>query len=460
MANVTRENIALLNDKITVTVQSADYLPAFEKALKGYGKNANLPGFRKGMVPAGLVKKMYGQSVFTDEVLRTVDRELGAYLDKEQLNIFAQPVPTDAAAARNLDMNSPADYSFSFEVGLKPDFSTASLETANLTRYKVTVTDEMVNNEAERLQQRHGNMTEPETVTTEENVLNVTFKACDADGNEVEGGLSKDNSLLVKYFTENFRPQLMTAKKDDSFVLQLNKVFEQKEREWVLEDLGFAKTDAEAGDRHFKMIITKLGLIEKREMNEEFFNQVYPDKAIATEAEFKANLKEEIEKYWDAQSRNQLQDAIYHHLVDHTSMDLPEGFLKKWMMTGRDKPSTAEEVEKEYPSFNTGLKWTLISDKLIQENQLSANPEDIKEFARRQVMTYMGVQALDESHSWVEEYANKMMKDRKYVEESYQRIVTEKLFHWAEGKVSTTEKAIEMEAFAQMQQEHQHHHHQ
>ena len=147
MATVTRENIGLLNDKITVKVAKEDYLPSFEKALKNYSKQANMPGFRKGMVPAGLIRKMHGQSVFVDEVLRTVEKNLSDFMVNEKLEIFAQPLPLPENDSRQLDFNSPNEYAFAFEVGLKPDFKVADLSAASLPFHKITVTDEMVDEE-------------------------------------------------------------------------------------------------------------------------------------------------------------------------------------------------------------------------------------------------------------------------------------------------------------------------
>ena len=145
MATVTRENIGPLNDKVIVKLAKEDYLPAFEQSIKKYAKTANLPGFRKGMVPASLVKKMYGQSVFTDEILRTVEKQLSDYMANEQLDIFAQPLPLESDS-RMLDLNNPNDYSFAFEVGLKPSFE-VDIKNIHITRYHVQITDEMVNDE-------------------------------------------------------------------------------------------------------------------------------------------------------------------------------------------------------------------------------------------------------------------------------------------------------------------------
>lgn len=460
MATITRENIGLLNDKITVKVSKDDYLASFEKSLKNYSKNANIPGFRKGMVPTGMIKKMHGPAVFTDEVLRTVEKELNGYMNAEKLEIFAQPLPLDENDARQIDMNNPADYAFAFEVGLKPDFQVADLSKEKPTRYKVTVTDEMVEEEVSRLQLRHGKMTDPETTTGDDNVLNVTFTESDADGNPVEGGVSKDNSLLVKYFAESFRPGLIGKKKDDSLVLQLNTAFADKEREWVLNDLGYDKHDTEAGNKFFKMLITKVGLVEKAEMNDEFFKATFPAKEIKDEQEFRAAIKEDLQSYWDKQSSNHLQHELYHILLDHTKIEFPETFLKRWLQNGGEQRKNEEEVEKEFPGFVNQLKWTLIIDKLVRENGIDVSPEDLKAFAKQQLFGYMGgMQPMDAEQPWINDYVNKMMQDRKFVEDAFHRIQTEKIFALAETKVSAIDKPVSVAEFTKELEKHQHHHH-
>src|SRR5882757_605776 len=408
MATVTRENVGLLTDKITVNIAKGDYLPSFEKALKNYGKQANIPGFRKGMVPAGLIKKMYGSSVFTDEVLRTVEKELTTYMSNEKLEIFAQPLPLPENDASQIDMGKPDDYSFAFEIGLKPAFNLTDLGKAKLTRYKVDVTEAMIDEEVERLQTRNGKMTEPEAVANDENVLNLHFTETDANGQPIEGGISKDNSLLVKYFNETTRPKWIGLKKDDFIVIQPSAAFDEKEREWVLNDLGLAKEDAAGADKYFKAVITKVGLIEKAEFNEEFFKTVYPDKDITTEAGFRDAVKEQIQDYWDGQSRSQLQHSLYHELLEHTKIEFPEDFLKRWMQTGGEKPKSQAEVEQEFPSFANQLKWTLIVDKVVTENGIEATPDDIRDFAKQQLFGYMGMQAGAEEQPWVAEYVQRM----------------------------------------------------
>ncbi|MBK6384686.1 MAG: trigger factor [Chitinophagaceae bacterium] len=462
MATVTKENIGLLHEKLTVKLEKTDYLPSFEKALKEYSKKANIPGFRKGMVPAGLIKKMYGPSLFTDEVLKTVDRELIGYLQNDKLDIFAQPLPLESDF-KQLDVNNPSDYSFEFEVGMKPDFTLPDLAKAKTTRYVVSVTEEMLNTEIDRLQNRHGNMKDEEAVSTEENVLNVNFVEADANGNEVEAGIKKDNSILVKYFSEGYRKNWIRKKAGDFETVQLKTAFDEKEREWIIGDLGLNKEDPLAAEKYFKIVITKVGLLEKRELNEEFFTQLYPNQEVKSEADFRNKVKEEIQNYWNGQANNQIHDQVFHQLVDHTEIKFPEGFLKKWIKTqnetGKDQePKTDEEVEKEFPTFISQLKWTLISDKIVQDNGIQVGPDEIRSFAKQQLFSYMGGANLSDDQPWVADYVEKMMKDRKYVEDAYNRIQTQKIFEWAATQLKPTDKDISAEEFTKMVESHQHHH--
>ncbi|KAA2245674.1 trigger factor [Chitinophaga agrisoli] len=460
MATVTRENIGLLNDKITVKVSQEDYLPNFDKAVKQFSKSANIPGFRKGMVPAGMVKKMHGQALFADEVLRTVEKELTGYLQNEKLDIFAQPISLDKESLP-LDFNKPDEYAFNFEVGLKPAFEVSPLEAGKtvMTRYKVKATDAEVDEEVKRLQIKGGKMTEPEAIDNEDNVLNVEFEESDAQGNVIEGGIKKDNSLLLKYFSSSIQEQLKGKKAGDTIVFQLATSFDTERLNWILKDLGFEENDQAAAQKYFKLTITKVGLIEQRELNEEFFKEIYPNEELTTEAAFRAKLKEEIEKYWDTESRNRLHNDLFEVLVHETPMELPKGFLTRWLQTGGEKPKTAEEAEKEYPNFDHQLRWTLISDKLIRENKLEVSFEELRESAKQKLMGYYGAGAALDGADWLDSYLDRLMQDEKFVDQTYREMVTQKLFDWAETKVDLKEEEITAEEFAKLPHKHHHHEH-
>lgn len=454
MASVTKENLGNLHDKITVKVNKEDYYDSFEKSLKKFAKSANIPGFRKGMVPVGMIKKQYGSSIFYDEVIKSVEQELKSYLDKENPEIFAQPLPMENDL-RHLNMSQPSDYEFPFEIGLKPAIN-IDFSSLKPTLHKVQVTDQMVQDELENLITKHGNLKDAEEVTVPENVLNVVLEECNADGEVIEGGIAKDNSILLKYFTEEYQQKLVGKKTDDSVVLQLDEAFPEKEREWILSDLDLDKADPEAGKKYFKMTIKKIGIVEKRELNEEFFNQVLPGKEIKSQDDFKKALREEIEKQWDSAAKNQLHDQLYHALVD-MPVEFPESFLKRWLEIGGEKAKTKDEVENEYPTFINQLKWTLISDQIIREQNLEVTPAELRKHMTDDIMKYFGQANLgDGNYDWLDSYVDRMMKDEKQVDSAYRRLVTEKVFHWLENQVTPETKEVNAEEFMKMQHHHEH----
>ncbi len=453
MATVVRENLGLLNDKLSVNVTADDYLPAFTKKLKEYSKTANIPGFRKGMVPQGMIKKMYGAGIFNEEVLRSVEKELYTYLDKERPEIFAQPLPM-ANEMSKLDMNNPSDFSFDFEIGLKPEFTLADVAKAKVTLYNVAINKEMLDEEIERMRVKGGKMTEPEEVNNEENVLNILFTELAADAVEGEAIAPKENSVILKYFTAAVQKEWMGKKVGDSINSTLEKAFEADKLEMMLKDLGVAKEDA--GIKNFQLQLEKIGLVEKREMNAEFFNEIFPGKNIETEEALREALTTEMEQYWAAQSKNQLHDQIYHFLLDETKMEFPEAFLTRWLETGGEEPKTQEEAQRDYPTFSGQLKWTLISDKIVADNKLEVKNEELRESMSSEVLRYFGQMNMGEDMSWLDSYIDRMMKDEKQVDAAYRRLLTEKVFGALETAVKPTEKTVTADELVAMQHNHQH----
>ena len=455
MSTVVRENIGLLTDKLTIKVRKEEYFPSFEKKVKEYSKTANIPGFRKGMVPSGMIKKMYGPSIFNDEVLKTAEKKLYTYLNEEKPDIFGQPLPLPSEMSK-IDSNNPTDYDFGFEIGLKPAFTLPDLTKETLTSHKVEVTDAMAAEEISRMQIKGGKMTEPEEINNEENVLNVLFTESDSEGIAIEGGISKENSVLLKYFAASMQKKLMGKKMGDSIVFQLAKTFESDKLGMMLQDLGFEKNDTEAAKKYFKLDIVKVGLVEKRALEADFFNEIYPGRNIQTADELTIALKEDLEKSWVSQSRNQLHDQLYHLLLDKTAMEFPEAFLKRWLQTGGEKPKTQEEAEAEFPSFSNQLKWTLISDRIIKDNNLDVSQEDLRAYMKEEVTRYFGQMNMGEDMSWLDSYIDRMMKDEKQVDSTYRRLITENLFSFAEKSVKTKEKLVTGEELMQLQHHHEH----
>jgi len=456
MAQITRDQIAPLHERIKITVSPSDYNPAFEKSLKNYAKTANIPGFRKGMVPTGIIKKMHGAAVFTEEVLKTIEKELTLYVQTENISYLGQPLPEDENDPGTFNYSEPKDYSFSFEIGLKPNFSLPDFETLPTTIHLVDATPEMIQEELDRMQQRLGKMTEPETISREEEVLNVRFEKCDTQGTPIEGAESKENSLLLKYFSESLRKELMGTKKDDVLTIQIATAFDDKEREWVAGDLGLDKENAEDMNQSFLMHINKIGFVEKRELNEEFFKEAMPGKDIKSEEDLRNEIRTQIEAYWKHQAQHMLEHEIFHILSEETKMEFPENFLKKWLLKTNENKQTAEDIEKEFPTFLNQLRWTLVSNEIASGNTIQVSREEIMDSLRQQLIGYFGSMNLGGNYEWLDSYVERLMGDEKQVENAYQRVFSAKVLSWAASKVKPTEKKVSAEEFAKLQEKHNH----
>ena len=203
------------------------------------------------------------------------------------------------------------------------------------------------------------------------------------------------------------------------------------------------------------MTISKIGSIQKKELNPEFFKLVFPALDLQTEEEFRKALEEEIQKQWNAASRNQLHDQIYHSLLE-TPIEFPETFLKRWLEIGGEKAKTKEEVEEEFPTFINQLKWTLFSDKIIIENNLEVTEEALREGMKTELMRHFGQLNLSDDNTWIDSYIDQMMKDEKQVDSTYRKMITEKLFEWLETKVTPETKKVSMAEFSALSHNHSH----
>lgn len=466
MATVTRENIGTLHDKLTVKLVKDDYMPAFEKTLKQYAKTANVPGFRKGMVPAGMLRKMYGQSVFNEEVIRSAGKKLEDYMTSEKLSIFAQPMILPNENMAKLDMNKPDDIDFSFEIGLKPEFDIPAIKNkAALTRYKISVTDKMMDDEIERIKRRYGKVESQESASDKEDIIYATYEPCDEAGNVTDPDLPagqagkkiEDTEVLDK-MPAKLKAMVMGKKAGDSMVFRPADVCTEDELKAFLKDP--LKSGEEAAQQHYKLTVSKVGKLIPQELGPELYAQVFQHIEVKDETDFREKVKVELQREFDRITGERLHNEIFEMLVHNTPISLPAAFLKRWMREGGEKPKSAQEVEQEYGGFEHQLIWQLISDKLMHDNGISVSMEDVKKDIKTRVLAYFGLGADDEGQApWMESYMAKVMKDEKMIDETYHRMVTAKLFSFLEMQFTIGEKEIEEEAFFKLADAHAAHHH-
>jgi len=459
MATVTRENIGTLHDKLVVKLDKGDFMPSFEKTLKQYSKTANIPGFRKGMVPSGMLRKMYGQSIFNEEVVRAAGKRLEDYMKEEKLSIFAQPLIMPDATTQHLDMNTPDDIDFAFEIGLKPEFEIDPIKNkTHLTRYRIIVTDKMMDDELERIKRRYGKVNMQEVVSDKENIIYAAYEPCDADGNVTDSEKKIDDTEVLDKMPAKLKELVMGKKPEDTVVFRPADVCTEEELHGFLKDP--LKAGPEAAENYYKLTITKVGHLTPQELGPELYTQVFQNTEVKDEADFREKIKAELSTEFNRITDERLQNEMYELLVHNTHIHLPVAFLKRWMREGGEKPKSAQQVESEFGSFEHQLRWQLISDKLMHDFDITVSKEEVDRDIKTRVLQYFGLGPDDEDEApWMDGYMAKIAKDEKMLDETYRRLLFAKLFKFLETQFTIEDKEIEEEAFFKLADAHTAHHH-
>lgn len=459
MATVTREPIGTLHDKLIVKLAKEDYFPSVEKSLKDYAKKAAIPGFRKGMVPAGMIRKMYGQSVFNEEVIRAAGKQLEDYMKAERLSIFAQPMILPDADRTQLDINKPADIDFAFEVGLKPEFSIPAIQNkAHLTRYKIAVTDKMMNDELDRIKRRYGKVEPMTVVTNKEDIIYAAYEVCDAEGNVAAGAQKTEDTEVLDKMPARLQEMVMGKKPEDTIVFRPADVCTGEELPKFLKDP--LKASDEAAEHYYRLTITKVGLLIPADLGFELYEKVFQNVTIKDEADFREKVREELSREFDRITGERLHNEIFEMLVHNTPIHLPVPFLKRWLREGGEQIKSEHEVEHEFGGFEHQLRWQLISDKLMQENGISVSRAEVDQDIKTRVLAYFGLGPDDEDQApWMEGYMAKISKDDKMMDETYRRLLSGKLFRFLETQFTVETKDIEEDAFFKLADAHTAHHH-
>lgn len=445
MATVSRQPISNLHDKLVVKITKEDYLPSFEKSLKLSSKQANIPGFRKGHVPVGMIKKMYGPSLFMDEVIRTANEQLSNFLKEEQTNIFAQPLPIQDENLK-IDMNDPQDYEFAFELGIKPEVNPAIIEEkkGSVNRYKIIIEDKMLDEEIANIKKRAGKLENVESLENDTDFVYATYTT--------EGKDAVEDVVSFDKLPQSFQEKLKGAAPEATFTFSMSELSEEE----AADLLKTLKAGEEAKEATYTFTLTKIGRLAERELNTEFFEEVFPGQDVADEEAFRARIKEEMGKEVTRIGNDRLQNDIFELLVHETPMELPEAFLKSWIQKGGEKTKTDEEVEAEWPSFQHQLRWTLISDKLVQHYNLQVTLEEVQADMKAKVLAYFG-NMTEENAPWLESYMQQMMKDENTLNETYRRLLFDKLFDKIATEMNVEEKEISLEDFQNLGNAHHNH---
>lgn len=433
--NITKQDIDALNAIVKIEITASDYQEKVEKVLTNYRQKANIPGFRKGHVPMSFVTKQYGKSAMVEEVNRLLQENLNKFLTDEKLDILGNPLPKQQDRFSWDD----ADFNFEFELGLAPVFEIDLKPKKAITKYVIKATDKMVTEELQNMQERYGKL-KMQTEADENSNLTGTFV-------NQEKEIEKKATFKVSKINGKGNLKLVSgAKVGDVITFNTKDLFTDNHD--LMHILGVSHDEAHDLDIDVNFTVEEVSQTELAELNQEFFDKIFGEGAVASEKEFKAKLVEDIEKQFEQQTNQQLINAVTESLIENTKFDLPAEFLIKWISVSGEKPLTLEEAKAEYDKSEKGLRYQLIEGKLIKDNNLGISLEEVKDFAKvfiKMQMAQYGQSNPEEKQ--LEDIANRILSNKDEAKRLSEQLLQQKLLDFFKANVNFNAKELSFDEF-------------
>jgi len=433
--NITRENVDALNAVVKVDIAKEDYSDKVEKILIDYRKSANIPGFRKGHVPMGMVKKQYGKAVLVDEVNKLLQDALGKYLVEEKLDVLGNPLPK---AQDDLDWDSDA-FSFEFELGLAPDFDVNLKSKKAITHYNIVADDKMVKTQIEQIQKQYGKIVSEMEVTKDSEITGAFFN----EEKEI------DNSTMItldKLKGKTNSKKFIGAKVGDVVSLKTKGLFNDDHD--LMNALKVPHDDAHDLDIEVNFEITEINGRELADLDQELFDKLFGKGSVTSLTELKAKIKEDSEKQFVQQGDQKFLNDVTEYLVEHTKFDLPSSFLQKWMQTSGEEEMSADQAKEEYEKSEKSMRYQLIEGKLIQEHKLQVQFEDLKAYSMEMIKGQMAqFGQMNPSEKELEDIAARILSNQEEVKRLSEQLMSQKLLGLYKTEANTKTKEITYDDF-------------
>lgn len=434
--NITRENIDDLNAVVKVDIAKEDYNDKVEKILKDYQKTADTPGFRKGKVPMGMIKKQFGQAVLVDEVNKLLQDNLNKYLTEEKLNILGNPIPKNQE-----EFNWDSDpLSFEFELGLSPKIEVNLNSKEPITHYKIVADDEMIENQVKTMQRQYGKLISKEAAEEGDQVVG-TFR------NEAEEIENRTTLSLEKLKGKENLDKFIGAKPGDIIKVNTKDLVEDEHE--LMEYLGVDHDKIHGLDIEVEFEVSEVNHQELAELDQEFFDKIFGEGKVKTVTELKDKIKEDAAKQFEQQSEQHLLNSVTEMLIENTKFDLPVEFLEKWLQTSGEQELSEEEAKEEFKNSEDGLRYQLIQGQLIEDHGLEVNFEELKDFMSNQVKMQMAqFGQMDPEQKELDDIVMRIMSNEEEVRRISEQVMNEKLLEVYKEKANLEEKEVTFDEFA------------
>ena len=433
--NITKENIDALNAVVKVDIVAEDYQPKVTQVLQDYRKKADIPGFRKGHVPMGMVKKQYGKSVMIDEVNKLLQESLNKFLTEEKLDILGNPLPKVQD-----DFSWDAEsFSFEFELGLAPEFDVDLTAKKKITQYTIVADDALIDKEVENLQARYGKMNAVDVVAETSNVTG-TFV------NEEKEINKKSSIALADVKGKVNLKKFVGAKVGDVLNLKTKNLFNDEHK--LQGALGVSHDEVHGLDISLTFTIEEITETELADLDQELFDKLFPNGDVKTATELRERIKEDAEKQFATQGDQQLLNAVTEYLVENTKFDLPAEFLQKWLATAGEKPMTAEDAAAEYEKSEKGLRYQLIEGKIMKDNDIKLDYAELVDYAKGFIRTQMAQFGnMNPEEKELDDIAGRILSNQDEAKRLQEQLISHKLLTFYKENITFKTKEVTYENF-------------
>lgn len=447
--NISQEKTGKLNAVISINLNPEDYQPRVEKAIKVQAKKAKIPGFRPGMVPTSHVKRMYGKSILLDEINNLLSDTLNNYLTEEKLEVLGQPLPkVDDKVEYNWDFNDK--FEFNYEVGLAPEFSVEFSKDDKLDQYVIKVDDETLDSRIKNLRRSYGKMTNPD-VSADGDVLYGDLAQLSPNGSVFEGGITQTASVRIEQIQdEKIKASLIGLKKGDVVEFDIQKAYNND----AAKIAGLLKIDEEAAadlKSNFSLTVKNVNRLDESDLDQAFFDKIFGEGTdVTTEEQFRAKITEELESMMVQDADRKLQNDLYNYSIEKIKFELPDEFLKRWLKATNEK-LTDEELAGGYDDFAKNLKWTLITNKIVTNNDLKIEYKEVFEQAKRQLDAQFRMyspQPLAEEQ--LAQYTVQFLQDKENANRMFEEAKAIKVLDYLKGIITLNKKDITFKAFSEL----------
>ena len=445
--NISLQNVDSVSAVLTVQIEKADYQEKVEKALKTLRQKVNMPGFRKGMVPAGLIKKQYGVSVLAEEIDKLLQEKVFEYIRENKVNMLGTPLPKE----NQVNFETEENFEFSFDIALAPEFNVELSANDSVDYYDINVTDEMVDQQVKMYTQRTAKYEKVEDYQ-DNDMLKGLLAELDENGNTKEGGVQVEGAVMMPVYMKNDEQKAIFngAKTNTVLVFNPSVAFDNNEAE-LASLLKLKKEEVADHKGNFSFQIEEITRMIPGELTQELFDQVLGEGKAHSEEEFRAQIKETIAKQFEADSDYKFLIDVRTYLTNKIGkLEFPDALLKR-IMLDNNKEKGEEFVSENYEKSLEELTWHLIKEKLVAANDIKVEQGDLtnmaKEATRAQFAQYGMINVPEEL---LENYSKEMLKKQESVEALLNRVVESKLSETLKGQVTLNHKAVSAEEFNQM----------